>query len=239
MKNFKHFALAAVAMLATVSASAEGYNRIGVSYNNNHFGFNKWMKAGFGDLIDGISLNGAGVSYIHGFGLSESLPMFIETGINFNFGAGTGDLGLYYNDYYGINMSAKVKAQNINLQVPVNFVYRLAVNEDFAISPFAGLNFKFNVMTRLKLEVSADGETDDTDWYSLFSGDDMDEFFGDDGTGNRFQMGWHIGAGFQYKPLYLGISYGTDFIAAYSHKFYGKSAKVSTGNLTVSLGYSF
>ncbi len=42
---------------------------------------------------------------------------------------------------------------------------------------------------------------------------------GSEYTWNRFQMGWQIGVGFQYKPFYLGVQYGTDFIHAYSHKF--------------------
>ncbi len=69
------------------------------------------------------------------------------------------------------------------------------------------------------------GELDEEDiewiegkWCNLFS--DSKENMGDkDLTWNRFQMGWHVGVGFQYKPFYLGVHYGTDFIPAYKHKF--------------------
>lgn len=244
MKKFKLLGVAIAAIIGIGSASAQDYNRIGISYNNNHFGFNRWLKYGaFDGLVDGISLNGAGFSYIHGFSLSQSAPIFIETGASLNFGAGSWDSGtIYMEDYetgYLSKGSIKLKARNFNLQVPVNFVYRFAATDDFKISPFAGLNFKLNIMTGLKAEASAGGYSVDTDWYDLFNGDDMEEAFGDDATGNRFQMGWHVGVGFQYKPAYLSVSYGTDFIAAYSHRFYGKAAKISTGNLTVTLGYTF
>lgn len=241
MKLFKPLLIAAFSAFAISSASAEDYNRIGISYNNNHFGFNDWLKDGaFDGLFDGISINGVGINYIHGFSLSQSTPIFIETGINANFGVGSTDTQVMITDLYD-DYSGKIelKAQNVNLQVPVNFVYRIAASEDVTIAPYAGLNFKFNIVTKIKRKVSVDDISQESDWYSLFSEDDMEEAFGDDGTGNRFQMGWHIGVGVQYKPIYLGVSYGTDFIAAYSQKFNGKSAKINTGNLTVNVGYTF
>lgn len=241
MKLFKPLLIAAFSAFAISSASAEDYNRIGISYNNNHFGFNDWLKDGaFEGLIDGISLNGVGINYIHGFSLSQSTPIFIETGINANFGVGSTDTKALLTDGYDYySTEIELKAQNVNLQVPVNFVYRIAASEDVTIAPYAGLNFKFNIVTKIKGKVSANGKSVESDWYSLFSENDMEEAFGDDGTGNRFQMGWHIGVGVQYKPIYLGVSYGTDFIAAYSQKFNGKSAKINTGNLTVNVGYTF
>lgn len=241
MKLFKPLLIAAFSAFAISSASAEDYNRIGISYNNNHFGFNDWLNDGaFKGLIDGISLNGVGINYIHGFSLSQSTPIFIETGINANFGVGSTDTQALLTDGYDYySTEIELKAQNVNLQVPVNFVYRIAASEDVTIAPYAGLNFKFNIVTKIKGKVSVDDISQESDWYSLFSGDDMEEAFGDDGTGNRFQMGWHIGVGVQYKPIYLGVSYGTDFIAAYSQKFNGKSAKINTRNLTVNVGYTF
>ena len=56
-----------------------------------------------------------------------------------------------------------------------------------------------------------------------------------DYTWNRFQLGWHVGVGFNYKALYLGVNYGTDFINAYKHK----KSHVSSGNLAVTVGYCF
>ncbi len=50
-------------------------------------------------------------------------------------------------------------------------------------------------------------------------------------TWKHFQMGWHIGAGLNYKALYLGLSYGTDFTEI--------CKKTKTSNFAVSVGYNF
>ena len=52
---------------------------------------------------------------------------------------------------------------------------------------------------------------------------------------NRFQMGWQTGVGFQYKPLYMGISYGTDFIPFASHD----GDRIDTGTFKINIGYTF
>ena len=68
---------------------AQDYNRVGISYNNDHYGFNKEMKY---DDYDGFSLNGVGIDYRHGFQLGAK-PMFIETGASFNFNFGSTSFG--------------------------------------------------------------------------------------------------------------------------------------------------
>ncbi|MCM1336792.1 MAG: porin family protein [Candidatus Amulumruptor caecigallinarius] len=219
----------------------KSYNRIGISYNNTHYGFNDAYGKDHDD--NNFGLNGIGIDYIHGFALSESLPIYLETGLNFNFNFGTKsgdkeDIG--YKDYW---MQSKTKRQDINMQIPVNFGYKFAVSEDASIMPYVGLNFKVHFSTRYKDDSDTNMPKDmydpeDADWISVF--DDGDDAMGDkDYTWNRFQMGWHVGVGFQYKPIYLGVQYGTDFIGAYKHKFDDETAKISTGNLKISLGYVF
>lgn len=61
---------------------------------------------------------------------------------------------------------------------------------------------------------------------SFFDKDDMD---GDEWK--RFQLGWHIGAGFNYNQFYVGLSYGTDFIKI--------AEKVNTGTFSLGIGYNF
>lgn len=203
MKKFKLIAVA-VALLAAGTAMAQtSYNRVGVSYDNT-------TLSAKGE--DSRGLNGFGVSYIHGFGLTESMPLYLEVGGKLN-------MGFWSKDYEG----EKSKLNMMTLSVPVNVTYKYAVNEDFAIAPYLGLNFKYNLTAK---EKEGDGES-----VSMFDKDKM----GDDGTWNRFQMGWHVGVGFQYKPYYLGISWGTDFINVYKHEDY----KISSSNLAVTLGYTF
>jgi len=74
-----------------VVAQNTGYNRVGISYDNTNYGYNDLMK--LDQEMDGFSTNGVGINYIHGFSLSSSLPMFIETGLNFNIGFGSKNIG--------------------------------------------------------------------------------------------------------------------------------------------------
>ncbi len=221
---------AAVVAAGAFCANAEDYNRIGVSYNNTHFGFN----SAAGDSDDNFSTNGFGIGYTHGFSLSSSCPIFLETGLNLNFGfdSSSEENKMEQGGYW---MSSKVtsKKQFMDLQIPVNFVYSFHATENFSISPYVGLNFKVNVLGRYRNDVDVDSNlpsnvldkdnlNGSSDWLSVFSKDDMD---GGDNTWNRFQMGWQVGVGFQYKPVYLGVQYGTDFIPAFKYK----EAKVNTG----------
>lgn len=249
----KKFIMAAVLLSAGVSmavAQNSDYNRVGISYDNTSYSFNDLMK--LDQEMDGVSTNGVGINYIHGFSVSSSLPIFVETGLNLNFGFGSKNIGAKEEED-GYWMQAKYKFQNINLQVPVNFVYRFNVMDDFSIAPYVGLNFKLNLVSKDKTKFDHNFPSDafdaedmewlDGKWRNLFNSNE-ENMDGKDYTWNRFQMGWHIGVGFQYKPFYLGVQYGTDFIPAYKHKFEyegvpSETYKVNTGNLKITLGYCF
>lgn len=199
----KKLILAAALFIGGISAAnAQGYNRVAVSYDHTNLSPNKEM----GDKT--VGLNGFGLNYTHGFGIAEN--MFVEAGGNVDFLFGSKD---------------KMKYQNINLQVPVNYVYRFNITEGVSIDPYLGVNFKLHFTEKEKYDV------DGAKWADLFSKDDM----GNDGTWNRFQMGWQVGVGLNYERYYLGVQFGTDFIPAFSQD----KAKVNTNNIKVSLGYSF
>ena len=247
MKLYKALALAGVLAVAG-SASAEDYIRVALSYDNTHYGYNKDYKAEY-DVDPSFSTNGFGLNFIHGFSLSNNLPMFLEVGgnVNFNFYSKTDESSIWDEP-----LKYKSQFQNINMQVPVNFVWRFNVVEDFTIAPYVGLNFKLNFMSRMRAYIDGDwedkAEEDETkEWTNLFS-DSKDKGVGDkDLTWNRFQMGWHVGVTFQYTQWSLGVQYGTDFISAYRHTFKaedfdgGKDWKtaINTGNLKLSVGYTF
>lgn len=228
MKNLKTIMLAgalAVAGATATNAQNAGYNRVAISYDNTHFGFNK--DAGGSD--ENFSTNGVGINYIHGFSVSSSLPMFVETGLNFDFGFGSKSFDKH--EYSGTWYQDKLKTQFISIQVPVNFAYRFDIADEMTLSPYIGLNLKLNLTGKERWDTDSNDpdEKEKGKWASVYDKDNWDP------TWNRFQMGWHIGVGVQYRPFYFGIQYGTDFIGAYKHK----DAKVSTGNLKVSLGYCF
>lgn len=147
-------------------------------------------------------------------------------------------------------MEPKRNYTNINLLVPVNFVYRFNITEDFSIAPYIGINFKLNMVTKYKDKIDTNIPSEyledynlEGEWINYYSKDEEKGMGDKDATWNRFQMGWQIGVGFQYKPFYLGIQYGTDFIPAYSHKFEYEgmsfTPRVNVGSLRVSLAYCF
>ncbi|MDE6190576.1 MAG: PorT family protein [Muribaculum sp.] len=224
----KKFIFAAALIAASVSMNAQDYNRVALSYDYTGLNFNKEMDMFGTDKAETLGTNGFGLNYIHGFGVANN--MFVEAGANVDFLFGSRTEKYVGGEY-------TFKTQNINLQVPVNFVYRFNITEGVSIDPYVGLNFKLHFSERFK-----DGDGEDDKWMSVFD-DGEDAMDGKDYTWNRFQMGWHVGVGVNYERYYLGVQVGTDFIPAYSHDFkYGGESykcKVNTTNVKVSLGYTF
>lgn len=100
----------------------------------------------------------------------------------------------------------------MSLNVPINCAYRFALpNSMVVLSPYLGINLKGNVIG------TSDLATDTQEWF--------------DNDFKRFQFGWHIGAGMEYKKLYVGLSYGTDFIKI--------TPNVNTGTFKHSIGLNF
>ncbi len=226
------------AMPVVAQTAGEGYNRISVSYANKSVSGNKYFGSFYNDK-DKFSLNGIGVDYIHGFAVSSELPMFVETGLKLNTVVGSINGDKYEVD--GKYAQGQMKARNMSLSIPVNFAYSFAIGDDMSLTPYIGLDFKFHLLGDYKYKVKTNISDDmlhmigyskddlEGDWVNVFSKDNFDPTF------HRFQMGWHIGVGFQYKPVYVGLSYGTDFIPLFKYE----DAKVNTADFALSVGYCF
>lgn len=221
--------------LASKGDAPSSYNILGISYDHGTLKGNE--KDYFGDGYQSLGLNGVGFSYIHGFGVSGSLPMYVETGAKLStlFRSQTDS-----DEDYGYAWSETSKMQWMSLSVPVNFAYRLTVADNFSITPYLGINFKVNILGQSKYEYEISGhgdyEYEESDWASVFSDQDMG---GSDYTWNRFQMGWQIGARFQYSCVSLGVQYGTDFIKAFKYSEGKYNSNVTSGNFALTLGYHF
>lgn len=148
----------ATLMSASTVMHAEDFNQIGLAYNLDMF-----HPSAKGS--DNINASGVAIKYIHGFGVSNSLPMFVETGLNVAFGFGSNDQESFevFEDLDGIGWIA-TKSQFANLSVPVNFAYRFNISDNFTIKPYLGINFKFNVLGRQKSELTNDFYNDLTDY---------------------------------------------------------------------------
>lgn len=225
MKNLKFLVAAAMVMASTTAFAqfansgnnsssddiVKSYDRMAVSYNSYK------LSMDFDDADD-VTLNGIGAEWIHGFSLSSTTPIYLETGLKFIYGFKSDDV----EDY------CTMKFTTMNLSVPINIAYRFTFsgNSDLAITPFTGVTLKGNLTAKEKYEY--DDEDEDEDEYDWFDKDDMG---GSKYTAKRFQFGWQIGAGLSYKALYVGLSYGLDF-----SEF---AKKVKTSNFAVTLGYNF
>lgn len=212
MKKFKLFMLLALMGLATsasaqfvnsgssssststkssfdvTSVKTDGWNRIYVSYTPSK------MKVD----DDDIKFKGFTVGWLKGFGLTQSLPLYMEAGAGIQYRSYK-DEDFYEGDGYTNKLTM------LSLNIPVNLLYRFNVTDDFSISPYFGLDFRVNLLGKNKYEVTMYGDTDSEDW-NLFDDDDM----GGEPWG-RFQAGWHIGVGLDYRALHFGVEYGTDF----------------------------
>lgn len=243
----KKILLAGALLICGLVAKAESYSTVAISYDNTGLTANYkglLSLAGFEDKDKSGSLNGFGLQYNYGIGISR-LPMNVEVGLKWSMGFTKHT----YNESYGdTNFEESASTSLMRLGIPVSYIYHFNVKNMLTISPYAGLDFRFNLMAKTKWSATEynyddnDG-TYDSDEYddeniNWFSKDDMAGY-----TANRFQMGWHIGVRFEVKSIFLGLEYGTDFMPFWSVTEYNgnKNVKnhINTGNFALSLGYKF
>lgn len=176
------------------------YNRIYVSYSPMNLKIDV-------EGADDIKLTGLTLGYLHGFNLSSNLPLFLEVG---------GNVAYSYGDFEAVDYKL------LSVNVPVNVAYKLSfAGSDFSLTPFLGINFRYNIVGKMKNDSDYDDYGDYGDWswddwgYSYDASRSSINLFDKDEMGDskwkHFQMGWQIGVGFNYKKLYVGISYGSDF----------------------------
>ncbi|MDE7388730.1 MAG: hypothetical protein K2M97_05700, partial [Muribaculaceae bacterium] len=199
-----------------------GYNQVNFSYASQ--GYNYSMKVG--DILNGatsgnagdieasngndISLQGFGLEYIRGFKVSKKYPMFVEAGVNFNFTFGKA---------FGMS------SQHIGMNIPISYAYKFNIKDKFAIKPYVGIDFKVSLVGRSK-EVDSDDDSEWGNWYS-------EEF--NDPAWKRFNLGWHLGADFQYRRYNIGFAFTSDITKVASNKYF----KVSNNAFALKLGYTF
>ncbi len=202
------------------TVNTDGYNRVYVSYNP--------IKAKYdAPGVDDDKYQGFTVGYLRGIGLTQKVPLYLEVGAGLRYGRYKDDINESESGYSYTN---EYKTTIFALNIPVSLVYRINVNDDFAISPNFGFDFRLNLSGKSKNEWSEvyDGEVLDSGSsdVNLFDDDDM----GGDAW-KRFQAGWHIGVGFDYKALHFGVDYGTDFNEI--------TEKVKVATTSVTVGYNF
>lgn len=225
--KIKALILGACFAVAALPAMADGYNRVTVSYENENYGSND------NDVFDGFSANGFGIEYTRGFGVA-SFPLYIEAGLKATFG--------FHNESDKVNgIKVEDKYSAISLNIPVNVAYRIDLGaNNMSVTPYTGLNFRVRCTAQDKIKASYQGESK-SETYSFFDKDDMEDLMGADKTANRFQMGWNIGARFNYGAFGIGLGYTLDFMRFYNYDYDGGDGNfhISTGTFNVGLSYTF
>lgn len=218
------------------------YSRFYVSYNP------LIVKPDF-DGAENTTLTGFTFGYTKGISVSKSLPLFVEVGarLNYGFKSENSEGGNYgdddnwdddYYDYFGdpyTEDTYETKTTYMGVVVPINFAYKwTSASSPLSITPFLGLTLKGNIIAKKKMTYTNtyDGPFDEemeenVVKYDLFDKKDV----GKDGQWKRFQAGWQIGVGVDYKQLYVGFHYGSDFNEI--------CKKTKTSNWGVSVGYNF
>lgn len=199
------------------------YNSIGTSYSLSSFN-DRYEDYGdeYQKAIDnsGLSekLNAFSIGYNRAINLTPSTPLYLEVGAALQY-AFYSDEATEKDHYEEVTL--KYTANMLTAKVPVSLLYHIDIpNSDFAIEPFVGIDFKYNILGSVKQKL-----TEIEDRPSMGSGyydDDVyeettkinnifDKKKCDGHPANRFQAGWHVGANFVYKKAFIGISYGQDF----------------------------
>jgi len=213
---------------------SDDYGRFYVGYNPVKI---KWAEDQSGWEEELPFKHGITVGYLHASNIVNNIPLYIEYGANFLYSFGKEE-DSDRNDYASAKWVCNVNMYSLN--VPVNLALRLSFNKDkVALTPYLGLNFRFNVAGNTKCEYEYDSDYgSDKESYkaNLFDSSYDGEAMGDYAF-KRFQAGFNCGVNLNFKSFSLGVGYVADFskIANYEDGDYvGK-----LGVTTLSLGITF
>lgn len=219
---------------------AEDYNRVTISPESMYYRYNKEFYGKDKDENPSFSAAGVGLNYIHGFSLSKKLPMFLEVGGSINFNNDTQTVKM--DEGYKEEVKVSTQYANLNIRIPVNFAWKFQLSEKHALTPYTGINFKFNCLTQFREGMTIDDRKVWSDWMSLLKKNEEKDINEED-IWNVFQMGWQIGVNWGIKRFNLGLEWGYDFIPAYNKTLriydFKETFKVHTSSVRFMVGYTF
>ncbi|MBR4844451.1 MAG: hypothetical protein IKV06_06020 [Alistipes sp.] len=204
----------------------ENYHRAYFGINNAHI---NWKDYSHECEIMYPVKSGITFGYLESYHIVKGLPIFVEYGANLQYLFGKEELselfaGAFGADYYKTSMFA--------LNIPVNVSMRLSFeNNTFAVTPYAGLNFRVNISGKQAIE----GEEFEQS-INLFNGSDDDGAAGDNAF-NRIQTGLNYGIAFSYDVYTISVGRVSDISRIANIK--ELSFKGRMGVTTISVGYAF
>ena len=188
-----------------------------------------------------IRMKGFDVNYLHGFSLTQKIPLYLEVGGRLTFDTYKWDK---YREYYGSWFKEKDRFNILSLSVPINVSYKYTFNNGLYIAPFAGIHFRLNLLGQWKYEtVNSDGHSHDGT-INLFKADDYDDDAfceEDEDPCKRFQFGGQLGVNFGYKAWNMGLAYYLD-TPFYKYDEVSNSKedfKYKASGIALTVGYNF
>lgn len=181
------------------------------------------------------SFTGFSAGFNHAFSLTQSIPLYLETGLGIQYSFWSGDLYVPIK-YNNNNQEVKMKDAKIKLlsaKVPLSLAYKFDIPDSkFSIIPNVGVDFRFNILAKLNNDDLKESINLFDEDLSYLGEGSTNYKFGE--TWKRFQVGWHVGVNFMYNNTFMiGGSYGTDFTTIWNYF----DCKMHTGSITV--GYCF
>lgn len=197
MKNLKYFALVGLAATAlTASAQFANSGRVGASASSTDIKNYSRLYVDFADMFcTSESYLGFKAGYSYGFNIVNTIPLYLEVGGNLQFNT---------KSEFG------VRANFLAINAPVTINYKQTFPNGFFIQPYAGLNLKVNVLSKMS---TGSSYYDTDDYYYYYDTDDYyydtDEYYGGsyDLDVNRVQFGGTFGTRIGYKNFDVNIGY--------------------------------
>ena len=190
--------------ITTQAADYPDYQRVHINYAPVDLG------GDYGKHSD-YSLSGIELGYAKGTSISNTMPLYVEYGANLHYAWDSID-----------DEDETMTLSCLNLNVPVNLVYRYNIGNGMYLAPYAGLHARVNILATEKYE---DEYYDESKTINLFDKDDVDY------TAKRLQIGAQIGVGFDINNIHVGLGYVFDMTEFMK--------KTTTSGLRATVGFNF
>lgn len=194
MKKLLTLALFAVSSVLTVNAQGYRSERLGFTrsernfFNENCSYFGVRLGPSFSSIdsddaaLDGNKMKaGLNVGFVAGIPLTQSAPLYFETGLSYTEKGGEGKF-----------QENKMKYNLDYIEMPLLFKYRCNVYDKLSIEPFAGGYLGVGIAGKIK-------DYGTRTAYESFGSDDV-QF-------KRFDGGVKVGCGISYDMLYIEVAY--------------------------------
>lgn len=224
----------AFAQFSNAKSSASATSSDNKGWSTVYFEYSPSKLSYSGDEDDSQSFTGLSLGYNRAFSLSNSVPLFLETGIGvqYSFYSDEEKGSVYYSGSY-YSAKANLDVYIVSANIPVELLYAWQIpNSTVELIPHAGINLRFNALgeATVKAEASSGYSKESAEKsYNLFDKDDMESI--ESNTCNRFQIGWKVGVKARFnKRFMIGLAYGSD------SEF---SKKINTSGVNLTAGITF